>query len=104
MTIPNAPQPATPQKRQFSSDFPQPYAPMPYPVPLNSPCPVIINAQKVVSTVSDLRKAIARLKRSLSKCHTCQQYPEGCLLIQDMNRQINLAILEVEQEFNLTNG
>jgi hypothetical protein len=63
-------------------------------------CPVIQQAEAVCASARSLKQAVRKLRASLSLCRACESAP-SCLIIQDFNRQIDLALLAVCQERNL---
>jgi len=65
-----------------------------------STCPVILDAQSALDHAHNFNAAIRKLTRSIKLCFSCD-LADGCLNIREISRQIDLAILEVNQEWKL---
>jgi hypothetical protein len=63
-------------------------------------CPVIKEAEKVLLISGDLRKAMKRLRSKLNQCTDCEDY-QNCPEIVALQDQINTAIAELTEEWNL---
>ena len=68
-------------------------------LPVN--CPVIDQAKNTRDAANGLRSAVNDLRVSLAACEDC---PLGgrCDVIKSFNDEINLAIAEITEEWNLT--
>jgi len=72
----------------------------PYATSTSTVCPVIVNAEAALKAAHHLKSAVRRLKFTLHLCHSCPVASE-CGAISEINRQIELAITEVTQEWGL---
>jgi hypothetical protein len=64
-------------------------------------CHVIQEAQKALSASDDLTRALKRLRNSRRSCQKCSRL-NTCQVWQTFNQQIDIAIREVTEEWNLT--
>lgn len=67
----------------------------------NLDCPVLRDAQRVLSASNDMTRALRTLKRSRRLCRECSRV-EGCQVWGEFNRQIDIAIQEINQEWGLS--
>lgn len=64
------------------------------------PCPVILEAQKVLNLSGNLARSMRRLRSKLNHCKQCERYGT-CTDILVLQDQINTAIQELTEEWNL---
>lgn len=70
-------------------------------VPVEADCPVIQQAETVLSSAKNLRAAINKLRQDLSACNNCQSSGE-CVPLQELNRQIDQAIETLAKDWGLS--
>jgi len=63
-------------------------------------CPVIRRACQALRLGRSFALALRRLRRSARQCRQCPERAQ-CAALQDLNQQIDLAILEIGEEWNL---
>jgi hypothetical protein len=65
-----------------------------------SNCPVLQQAQIVLSDARALRKSVRKLRKSLDACQECPNAGE-CVPLQEFNRQVDAAISALTAEWGL---
>lgn len=63
-------------------------------------CPVSADVIRIQSISSDLTRTLRKLRRDLKSCSECPAN-DTCLALKNINSQIQIAITEITDEYNL---
>jgi hypothetical protein len=63
-------------------------------------CPVIQEAQNILSMSGNLARAMRRLRKKINRCSSCE-FAGACPEIRHFQNQITTAIAELTDEWNL---
>jgi len=84
---------------------PKPNPPLFQPASLESPwldCPVCKDTQRLSKLSKDMVRTMRRLRRELKACAKCPIEPGDCPIRQNLSSQIQTAVQEVVDEWNLS--
>jgi hypothetical protein len=72
----------------------------PYLTPPRNDCPIVAGQVKITDLSREMVRAIRQLRRDLDACQHCP-FADDCEILKNFNRQVQYAIDEITEEWNL---
>ena len=71
--------------------------------PIPADCPILANRDTITGLSRSMVRTIRRIKQDLNACDKCPA-SENCVVLREFNRQISVAIQEIQDEWDLASA